>query len=98
MDSLSEFLGFGARYDLRSKTCVLSQSLRLGHGVQFLATRPVVSDKGLGPSALKKRIPTKIESGKASKVFSKRKRVQITWIDTWMDSGRESLSCALIAF
>ena len=97
MAYLSESLGFGARYDLGSRACVLSQRLRLGRGDQILATRQVISDKGFGPSALQKRIPTKIESGEASKVFSKRKRVQYMWIGTWMDSGRESLSCALMA-
>ena len=60
---LSEFLGFGARYDLGSRACVLSPKLRLGRGDQILATRQVISDKGLGPSALQKIIPTKIESG-----------------------------------
>ena len=41
---------------------------------QILVTRPVVSDKGPGPSALQKRIPTKMESGKTNKVFIKRKK------------------------
>ena len=39
----------------------------------ILATRPVVSDKGPGPSALQKRISTKMESSEASKVFIRRK-------------------------
>ena len=43
---------------------------------QVLATRPVVSDTGPGPSALQKRIPTEMESSEASKVFSGRKTVQ----------------------
>ena len=46
-------------------TWVSSQRLRLGCGGEsprFLATRPVVSDKGPGPSASQKRIPTKTES------------------------------------
>ena len=39
---------------------------------QILATRPVVSDKGPGPLALQKRIPTKMESNEPNKVFIKR--------------------------
>ena len=41
---------------------------------QTLATRPVVSDKGPGPLALQKRIPTKIESSEIDKLFIRRKR------------------------
>ena len=41
---------------------------------QILATRPMVSDKGPGPSALQKRIPTKMESTEISKVFIKRNK------------------------
>ena len=40
---------------------------------QILATRPVDSDQGPGPSPLQKRIPTKVESSETSKVFIKRK-------------------------
>ena len=64
---------------------------------QILITRPVVSDKGPGPSAMQKRISTKMESSEASTVFIKRKRVQYVWIGTWADSEGESLSCALVA-
>ena len=64
---------------------------------QILVARPVVSDKGPGPSAMQKRIPTKKESSEASKVFIKRKRVQYVWIGTSVDSEGESLSCALVA-
>ena len=38
----------------------------MGVKVQDLSPRPVVSDKGLGPSALQKRIFTKMESSEAS--------------------------------
>ena len=41
---------------------------------QILATRPVVSDKGPGPLALQKRIPTKMESSEPSKGCIKRKK------------------------
>ena len=41
---------------------------------QILAIRPVVKDKGSGPSALKKIISTKMESSEASKMFIKRKK------------------------
>ena len=51
----------------------------------------MVSDKGLGPLGMQKRIPTKTESSEASKVFIKRKkRVQYMWIDTEAGSERES--------
>ena len=36
---------------------------------QILATRPMVSDKGPGPSALQKRIPTKTVSNEKGDVF-----------------------------
>ena len=41
---------------------------------QILAIRPVVRDKGSGPSALKKRISTKKESSEASEEFFRRKK------------------------
>ena len=41
---------------------------------QILATRPVISDKGPGPTALQKRISRKTESSEASRVFIKRKK------------------------
>ena len=41
---------------------------------QILAIRPVVKDKGSGPSALKKIISTKMESSEASKEFFRRKK------------------------
>ena len=46
---------------------------------QILATRPVVSDKGAGPLTLQKRNSAKKESSEASKVFTKRRRVQYMW-------------------
>ena len=55
---------------------------------QTLATRPMISDKGPGPSALQKRTPIKTESSEASKVFIKRKQVQYMWIDKHMDRLR----------
>ena len=51
---------------------------------QILAIRPVISDKG--PSALQKRIPTKMESSETRKVFTRKKRVQYVSIDTRADS------------
>ena len=39
----------------------------------MLVSRAVVSDKGPGPSALQKRIPTKTESNEISKLFIRRK-------------------------
>ena len=39
---------------------------------QILITRPVVSDKGLGLSAMQKIIATKTESSETSKVFIRR--------------------------
>ena len=41
---------------------------------QILAIRPVVRDKGSGPSALKKRISTKMKSSEESKEFFRRKK------------------------
>lgn len=46
--------------------------------------------QGAGPSTLQKRIPTKMESSEASKVFLRRKRVQYVWIDTRADWEAES--------
>ena len=40
----------------------------------ILITRPVVSDKGLGLSALQKRIATKTERSETNKVFIRRKK------------------------
>ena len=61
-------------------TWVSSQRLRLdcgGESPRFLATRTAVSDKGPGPSAWQKRIPSKTVSGETNKVFTKRgKKVQ----------------------
>ena len=39
-----------------------------------LATRPVVSDKGTGPTSLQKRTSTKTQSSEVSKVFIKREK------------------------
>ena len=41
----------------------------------MVAIRPVVSDKGPGPSALQERIPTKRDSSEASELFIKREKV-----------------------
>ena len=58
---------------------------------QILATRPVVSDKDPGPLALRRRIPPKMESSETSQVFIKgRERVPYMWIDTRVNSGRDS--------
>ena len=104
-DELPQKYG-GSGYDLGwprsaaawSMACVPSQrqaeSRSREH--QTLATRPVVSDKGPGPSALQKRVPTKTESSEASKACIGRKRVQHVWTGTWADSEGDSLSCALL--
>ena len=65
---------------------------------QILATILVVIDNGLGPSALQKRISTKMESSEASKVFIKKKK-SIVCVDRHMGehSEGESLSCTLMA-
>ena len=52
---------------------VPNQRLGLVLAPQTLATRPAVSDKGPGPSALQERILTKTESRETSIVFIKRK-------------------------
>ena len=51
---------------------------------QMVATRPMVSDKGPGPLALRKRISTKTESSEATEVFiNRKKRVQYeVWTET----------------
>ena len=41
---------------------------------QILTTRPMVSDKDPGPSALQKRVSTKTESSEATEVFINRKK------------------------
>ena len=61
----------------------------MGVKAQDLSPRPVVSDKGLGPSALQKRIFTKMESSEAS-IYWEGKKVQYTWTDTLADSETES--------
>ena len=48
------------------------------------ASRPVVSDKSPGPSALQKRIPTKMESSETSKVFIKREKIRTVCVDRYM--------------
>ena len=55
-----------------SRTWVPSQRLRLGGSGK--TTRPLVSDGGPGPSALQRRISTKVESSELSKEFIKRKK------------------------
>ena len=66
-----------------SRAWVPNERLRLSHEGehQILATRPVLNDKGPGPSALQKRIPTK------KFLLFRGKRVQLVWIDTWPDWG-----------
>ena len=63
---------------------------------QILATRQVVGDKGPVSSALEKRIRTKKESSKPSKVFIKRKRGQDLWMDTQADSEFPSHTLAVV--
>ena len=58
---------------------------------RILVTRSVVSDKGPGSSALQKRIPTKMESGKTSKVFIKRKKNTVH-VDRHIGRLRERVS------
>ena len=74
---------------------VPSQRLRLGCGCE--STRSEALDpwsvKGPWPSVLQRRISTKLESSKVSKVFIRRKKVQCLWINTQGDSQGESLSC-----
>ena len=59
---------------------------------QILATRPVVSDKGPGPSALQKKTSMNMESSEANKVFIKIQREfacnaehtgDMAWIPGW---------------
>ena len=50
---------------------------------QLLATRPAVSNKGPSPSALQKRVPTKMESSESSKVL-RGKRKCIVHVDKHM--------------
>ena len=64
----------------------------------ILAARPVVSDKGPGPSALEKRIPTKMESSETSTGFIWRQSTHHVWIDTQADSQGELLIRTLMAF
>lgn len=76
-----------------SRACVPRQSL----GWVVAVKAPVVSDKGPWPSDFAEKNSPKTVSSEASKVFTKRKRVQYMWIDTLMDSGRESLNHTLVA-
>ena len=56
----------------------------------MVATRPMVSDKGPGPSALRKRISTKTESSEATEVFiNRKKRVQY---EVWTDTSGETVT------
>ena len=59
---------------------------------QSLSARPVVSDIGPDPSALQKRISTKMESDGARKVFIKREKVHYVWTVTQEDSGGERVT------
>ena len=61
----------GLERSLGSQPEVEAGSLWRKH--QILATSPVVSDKGPGPLALQKRIPTKTESSEAS-IYSEEKK------------------------
>ena len=64
----------GLEQDLGSQPEIEAGSQWWEH--QILAAIPVVSDKGPGPSALEKKIPTKMESTEISKVFiTRNKRV-----------------------
>ena len=56
---------------------------------QILATRPVVSDKGPGPLALQKRIPTKMESNEPNKVFIKRGKKSKILVDSHIGGLQE---------
>ena len=58
---------------------VPSQRLGLVLAPQILATRPVVSDKGPGPSALQERILTKTESSEIS-MKVKVKSLSLVWL------------------
>ena len=51
-----------------------------GQVVVVRASRPVVSDKSPGPLALRKRIPTKMESSATSKVFIKREKIRTVYV------------------
>ena len=61
----------GLERSLGSQPEVEAGSLWRKH--QILATSPVVSDKGPGPLALQKRIPTKMESSEASIYLEEKK-------------------------
>ena len=58
---------------------------------QILATRPVVSDRSPGPSAIQKRIPTKTDSSEISEVFVKRKKSTVH-VDRHTGELRERVS------
>ena len=60
---------------------------------KVLATRPAVSDKGPDPSALQKRISTKTESNKASRVFIKRKKSTVEIHTGGLGRERVTESC-----
>ena len=64
----------------------------------MLATRPVVSDKGTGPTSLQKRTSAKTQSSEASKVFIKREKSTVC-VNRHMGRlrERESLSSTLRA-
>ena len=57
----------------------------------------MVSDKGPGPSALQRGVPTKMESSEVSNAFIRSKRVQYLGIDIQADTEGGSLSHALVA-
>ena len=56
-------------------------SQRLSQVALVRASRPVVSDKSPGPSALQKRIPTKMETSETSEVFIKREKIRTVCVD-----------------
>ena len=80
----------------------LGSHSEIGAGLQpskhrIIATRPVVTDKGPGPSALQKRTSMEMEESEASKVFYEQEGVQCAWTNTQADSEGESLSRVLMA-
>ena len=62
---------------------------------QTLATRPVVSDKGLWPFGFAEKNLYKLKSREASKVSIRREK-SIIRVDRHMGRCRESLSCAVM--
>ena len=63
----------------------------MGVKAQDLSPRPVVSDKGLGPSALQKIISTKVEGSEAS-IYQEVKIVQYMRRGIQVESERERVT------